>query len=228
MPSSDTDGPIHLWFSLSYSSYLVLDSARLRKMPADWDAELTTLLGEFWRAFAHVSTATETLALAGERWEYGDLTAEQMRLADVATNLAELHEDCACGPEPEQADDEPDEQFVARYRAWEGARWDHEGEGQRWYDWRSDEYERWMRLVVPDETEQQASAAGRIVLSRSLLQSMPLDWQDRFVTLIGQVDDGPAAYDIRFYDHTGRRMDDPVPDYSRGRTYIEPRLEPSA
>lgn len=47
-------GPIHLWFSLSYASYLVLPRSVLQSMPQDWQAHFCTLLSELGRAFGHL------------------------------------------------------------------------------------------------------------------------------------------------------------------------------
>ena len=38
--------PIHRWFGLSYSSYLVLPRLALQAMPADWQARFVALLEE--------------------------------------------------------------------------------------------------------------------------------------------------------------------------------------
>lgn len=45
-PTIIDEDPIHLWFGLSYASYLVLPRAVLQSMPHDWQSRLITLLGE--------------------------------------------------------------------------------------------------------------------------------------------------------------------------------------
>lgn len=66
-----------------------------------------------------------------------------------------------------------------------------------------------------------------LVMHRTLLQSMPDEWQDRFVGLLEQLREAFAhveqasSYWVRATD--GRKfISEPVPDYSRGRTYVEP------
>jgi hypothetical protein len=45
------DGAIHLWFSLSYASYLVLPRALLQEMPHEWQDRFVALLDEMAEAF---------------------------------------------------------------------------------------------------------------------------------------------------------------------------------
>lgn len=236
MPASDTDGAIHTWFDLTYARYLVLDPASHARLGEDWHQQIGEMLEQVTRAFAHQRQAERYLALPGKQWEYGDLTPELMRELDVSTNMEDLHENCDCGPEPE-GDAELDDASWQRHIDWQDRRYDHEREDLRWYDARGDEYQRWMRLTVP--TEALASAYARaeatpcVVVPRSFLQSMPADWQDRFVALLEQVDDDKIAssYDIRPQNNIGGRwvdIDDPVPHYNRGRTYLEPRLDVTA
>lgn len=73
-----------------------------------------------------------------------------------------------------------------------------------------------------------------LVLPRSLLQSMPLGWQQRFVRLLQQMEECfeylhggsepmPSAYDVRVRGEKGRFGHDPYADYARGRRFVEPR-----
>lgn len=72
------------------------------------------------------------------------------------------------------------------------------------------------------------SYANYLVLQRSLLQSMPEEWQRRFVELMNELDDSyrhielPLSYRVHPVDSSGRYTRDPIPHYNRGRTYIEP------
>jgi hypothetical protein len=101
-------------------------------------------------------------------------------------------------------------------------------DSEHFYDWRGDEHGAHERVMVPSETEQQAREADRSVISRTLLQSMPVAWQQRFVELLEAYDEidiaTPACYDIRFYTAAGERTTDPVPSYNRGRTRLEPAV----
>jgi hypothetical protein len=68
--------------------------------------------------------------------------------------------------------------------------------------------------------------AAYLVLNRSLLQSMPDEWQHQFTALLQEMQhhfrhlDHPR-YHVQARDEYGRFMKDPIPHYNRGRTYIE-------
>lgn len=93
------------------------------------------------------------------------------------------------------------------------------------YDWYGNECDEHERVYLPCETVEQARSVGRIAVSRTLLQSMPLDWQQKFVRLLEQMGSADRGYAVWFFDAAGHRTDDPVPDYHRGRTHIAPNLE---
>ncbi len=194
---------IHTYFNLTYANALILDRRHVT-------GELAEMIGQLERAFRHVPRGHEYVLLAGEEWLYDDLGPQEMALLDIVTNVETVHEGC-------EHDDEDDE-------------YECERENLRWYDWRGDEHDRHERLTVPSETLEQARAAQRLVLHRALLQSMPESWQERFVELHDELvdeldDDGIDSYEIRVFDAAGRRVEDPVPHYRRGRTYIEPLAE---
>lgn len=71
------------------------------------------------------------------------------------------------------------------------------------------------------------SYANYLVLNRSLLQSMPDEWQEQFVALIDALDDAyrdldkPDSYMVRAR-RGGQFVTDPVPHYNRGRTFVPP------
>lgn len=70
--------------------------------------------------------------------------------------------------------------------------------------------------------------ANYLVVPRSVLQSMPDEWQHRFTALMGEVHeafghlDYPASYDVKAKDQDGRFQRDAIPHYNRGRTRLEP------
>jgi hypothetical protein len=72
------------------------------------------------------------------------------------------------------------------------------------------------------------SYANYLVLPRALLQSMPDEWQKRFVLcldeLVETMREVPQAdrYRVQPIDDRGRFMKDPVPHYNRGRTRVGP------
>ncbi len=69
------------------------------------------------------------------------------------------------------------------------------------------------------------------VLPRSIMQSMPAEWQKRFVELMNGLEDAGYAYPMEGHTYnvmlrsneTGRLMCDPLGRYDRGRRYVEPR-----
>ena len=70
--------------------------------------------------------------------------------------------------------------------------------------------------------------ASYLVLPRSILQSMPDEWQRRFVMMLDEIEarfgnfPEVGTYDVRLKDEKGRSMTDPLADYERGRRRIEP------
>lgn len=76
--------------------------------------------------------------------------------------------------------------------------------------------------------------ANYLVLNRTLLQSMPDGWQERFVGCLRELRAAfrsiPQAegFMVKATDFAGKFARDPVPHYERGRTYIEPNLKAMA
>lgn len=71
------------------------------------------------------------------------------------------------------------------------------------------------------------SYSSYLCVNRSLLQSMPDDWQHRFYTLMQELADyfpliREPSYTVYARDHQGRFRADPIPHYNRGRTLITP------
>lgn len=67
-----------------------------------------------------------------------------------------------------------------------------------------------------------------LVMPRAVLQSMPADWQEEFVTLLDEARDRfgglnwPESYAVLARGADGRFTHDPIPHYDRGRTRLEP------
>jgi len=66
------------------------------------------------------------------------------------------------------------------------------------------------------------------VIPRSILQSMPLKWQKKFVGLVEQLDEMsgwretlPGNYRVNLTDERGNYVHDDYLDYERGRRRIE-------
>jgi hypothetical protein len=71
-----------------------------------------------------------------------------------------------------------------------------------------------------------------LVLPRSVLQSMPVEWQREFVKLMHEYADATAELDIPNYQVTARVGNkfapDPFNDYERGRRRVELVPPPTA
>lgn len=70
------------------------------------------------------------------------------------------------------------------------------------------------------------SYASYLVVNRSLLQSMPDEWQFRFTSLMDELrthfaNVNEPRYTVYVRDERGRFAKDPIPNYHRGRTFIE-------
>jgi len=67
------------------------------------------------------------------------------------------------------------------------------------------------------------SYAQYLTLPRSVLQSMPAQWQKKFVTLLEELDETidwrpeSGRYWVQLKDDKGRYVHDPLMDYQRGR-----------
>jgi hypothetical protein len=70
------------------------------------------------------------------------------------------------------------------------------------------------------------SYAQYLTVPRSVLQSMPKEWQDRFVKCLEELDEKidwrpqEGCYWVKLKDDKGRYMRDPLMDYERGRRRV--------
>ena len=68
--------------------------------------------------------------------------------------------------------------------------------------------------------------AQYLTIPRSVLQSMPNNWQQRFVKLLDELDEtidwlpSDGRYWVKLKDSKGRYKSDPLADYQRGRRRI--------
>lgn len=80
----------------------------------------------------------------------------------------------------------------------------------------------------------QLTYANYLVLNRALLQSMPDDWQARFVGCLHELnaafpsDMRADGFMVKATDFAGKFVVDPCPHYERGRTFIPPDIEAMA
>lgn len=71
--------------------------------------------------------------------------------------------------------------------------------------------------------------ANYLCLPRSVLQSMPQEWQARFCEMLGELDDAFGhlewpSYRVSAVDKSnGQFISDPIPHYNRGRTKLTPK-----
>ncbi len=72
------------------------------------------------------------------------------------------------------------------------------------------------------------SYANYLVLPRSVLQSMPVDWQEKFVTLLEKIPEVIAenfepegGYEVKARDSEGRFITDSYSNYERGRRRLK-------
>lgn len=97
-----------------------------------------------------------------------------------------------------------------------------------WYDEYGNELTRHDHVYVPVGEPLHPSQV--VVAPRTLLQSMPQEWQHRLVALLDKAEErnDDISYSVQAGEWHGDTFtpyaDDPVPHYARGRTYIEPRL----
>ena len=73
--------------------------------------------------------------------------------------------------------------------------------------------------------------AQYLTIPRSVLQSMPEEWQTRFVQCLEELDEAidwrpsEGRYWVQLKDGKGRYVSDPLMDYERGRRHIAHRDE---
>lgn len=71
--------------------------------------------------------------------------------------------------------------------------------------------------------------AQYLTIPRSVLQSMPDEWQAQFVALLDELDETmdwrpqEGRYWVQLKDARGRYVADPLMDYERGRRRIAPK-----
>ncbi|MCW6003927.1 hypothetical protein K1W54_04925 [Micromonospora sp. CPCC 205371] len=95
------DGPIHSFFGLSYSNYLVLHRTLMQSMPVEWQERAVALFRDLDAAFEHVEQAEAYEVTAATECEYSDLSDADMRQLGVT--------------QPDEPADEHDERWERRY-----------------------------------------------------------------------------------------------------------------
>jgi len=96
-----TDGPVNLWFSLSYCNYLVLPRSFMQSMPIEWQERMVACLEEMQDAFDGVPQAEGYKVEAATEHEVCDLDERQMKELGIT-------EDWYRGETPPEGLDEQD------------------------------------------------------------------------------------------------------------------------
>ncbi|MFD4572070.1 hypothetical protein ACFWNK_01935 [Streptomyces sp. NPDC058417] len=78
-PHNRMSGPVHDWFSLSYSNYVVANRALMQCMPLDWQHRMVACLEQLRTAFEDVPQAEGFRVEAATAHEVSDLTEEQRK-----------------------------------------------------------------------------------------------------------------------------------------------------
>ena len=83
------NGPIHLWFELTYASYLVLPRLVLQSMPVDWQERFVACLEQVRETFPDISDKSPEYAVF-VRNERGRLQVEDSSIRDYRHNMLDL------------------------------------------------------------------------------------------------------------------------------------------
>lgn len=86
-----------------------------------------------------------------------------------------------------------------------------------------------MDVAEPIHEWFELTYSNYLVVPRSMLQSMPVHWQEQFVRMLEQVkevldvDDAPSSYTVKAREG-GKFIKDPYADYQKGGRRIPRRL----
>jgi hypothetical protein len=95
------DGPIHTWFELSYSNYLVLPRSLMQSMPVEWQERMVACVEGMRRAYEHLDHPDAYEVTASVECTYSDLSDNDMRELGISR--------------PDAPDGEHDESWEDRY-----------------------------------------------------------------------------------------------------------------
>ncbi|MEU1088949.1 hypothetical protein ACFYPN_16150 [Streptomyces sp. NPDC005576] len=82
-PADVTDGPIHQWFSLSYTNYVVLPRTLLQSMPTEWQERMVACLNELHDAFSHIPQAEVYEVTAATEHIVREMTEAELQRAGI-------------------------------------------------------------------------------------------------------------------------------------------------
>lgn len=81
--ASVTDGPVHTWFSLSYTNYQVLPRTLMQSMPIEWQERMVACLEELREAFSHVPQAEVYSVQASTEHIVREMTESELKQAGI-------------------------------------------------------------------------------------------------------------------------------------------------
>lgn len=77
------DGPIHLWFGLTYSNYLVLHRTMMQSMPVEWQTRAVALFDELDQAFPDLDRAASYIVEPAREAYYCELGEPDLQRLDI-------------------------------------------------------------------------------------------------------------------------------------------------
>lgn len=81
-----TNGPIHDWFGLSYSNYLVLHRTFLQSMPIEFQQRMVACLEELSAAFEHIEQPEAFTVQAATEHIVNEMTDAELRQAGITAD----------------------------------------------------------------------------------------------------------------------------------------------
>jgi hypothetical protein len=87
------DGPIHGWFSVSYSNYLVLPRTLMQSMPVEWQERAVAVFDELEAAYQHLDHPDSYEVTAAVEVEYSDLSDADMKALGITRAEGPADED---------------------------------------------------------------------------------------------------------------------------------------
>ncbi|MFE9286647.1 hypothetical protein [Streptomyces olivaceus] len=132
-PYQRTDGPIHGWFSLSYSNYQVLHRTLMQSMPVAWQERMVACLEELRDAYEHIDQPECFEVQAATEHIVNEMGDEQLKQAGIT-------EDWYGGETP------PKELTDVEFAAWQAQ---YETAEPVCYDRDGNELDRHARVLLP-------------------------------------------------------------------------------
>jgi hypothetical protein len=159
-----TDGPVHLYFGLSYNNYQVVPRSLAQSMPVEWQQRFVVCMQELRDAFSHIEHPNAYEVQAAEEWTYGDLNDAQMLRLNITRPDA---------PNDADDDDEPLDLY---------------------YDADGEEHQGWESLLIPTRDPIPHYNRGRtFVESSAVAVPVVTEWYAEQHWLDGTIRRQPAA-----------------------------------